>query len=233
LAVGGLASGIALLPAVVIAPPFGVLGLLVASAAAESVYGLSLAAAYRRGELSLTYPIARGVAPILVTVGGWIVLSQAPTPLSLAGAAALGAGLVLLARAGRGPQGLQTIAFAALTGIAIAVYSVVDARAVQTANPFAYLGLVLLLEGLILAAVVRFDMDRLRRSMAPGVRIAVGSVAAYVLVLVAFRLAEAGRVATLRELSVLVGILLSRERPGARTWIGAALVVAGAVMVAI
>jgi drug/metabolite transporter (DMT)-like permease len=233
LAVAGLASGVALLPAVVVAPPSGVLGLVLASAAAESVYGLSLAAAYRRGELSLTYPIARGVAPVLVTVGAWIVLSQAPTPLSLAGAATLGAGLVLLAQAGRRAQRLRAMAFAALTGVAIAVYSVVDARAVQTANPFAYLGLVLLLEGLVLAAVVRVYLGRLRRSMGPGIRIAVGSVGAYVLVLVAFRLAEAGRVATLRELSVLVGILLAREGPGPRTWVGAGLVVAGAVMVAV
>jgi uncharacterized membrane protein len=56
-------------------------------------------------------------------------------------------------------------------------------------------------------------------------------VGAYVLM--AFRLAEAGRVATLRELPVLLAILVSRERPGARTWVGAALVVAGAVMTAV
>jgi drug/metabolite transporter (DMT)-like permease len=106
----------------------------------------------------------------------------------------------------------------------------VDAEAVQTANLFAYLGMVLLLEGLALTAVARFDFDRLRRSVGPGLRIAVGSAGAYILVLLAFRLAEAGRVATLREISVLMGILLSRERPGARTWVGASLVAAGAVM---
>jgi hypothetical protein len=77
--------------------------------------------------------------------------------------------------------------FAALTGAAIAVYSLVDAQAVQTANPFAYLGMILLLEGVALTAVVRFDLSRLRRSAGPGLRIAVGSVSAYVLVLLAFR----------------------------------------------
>jgi drug/metabolite transporter (DMT)-like permease len=207
-------------------------GLVVASAAAESLYGLALAAAYRRGELSLTYPVARGIAPVLVTVGGWVLLSQRPTPLSLAGALALGAGLFLLAQAGRRAGRIVAVGFAALTGVAIATYSVIDAKAVQTADPLAYLGLVLLLEGISLAAVVRFDLGRLRRSLRPGVGIAVGSVGAYLLVLLAFRLAQAGRVATLREVSVLLGILLSGERPGARTWIGTALVVAGAILAA-
>jgi drug/metabolite transporter (DMT)-like permease len=160
------------------------------------------------------------------------VLSQQPTPLAVAGALVLGAGLVVLAQAGRRAGRLVAVAFAALTGVAIATYSVIDAKAVQTADPLPYLGLVLLLEGVALTGVVRFDLGRLRRSIRPGLGIAIGSVGAYVLVLLAFRLAPAGRVATLREVSVLLGILLSGERPGRRTWIGAVLVVGGAVLVA-
>ena len=57
-------------------------------------------------------------------------------------------------------------------------------------------------------------------------------MAAYLLVLYAFRLAPAGRVSTLRESSVLIGILLSRERPAPIVWFGASLVLAGALLAA-
>lgn len=50
--------------------------------------------------------------------------------------------------------------------------------------------------------------------------------------LLAFQRVDAGRVATLREVSVLIGIALSGERPGRRVWTGAALVVVGTVLVA-
>jgi drug/metabolite transporter (DMT)-like permease len=80
--------------------------------------------------------------------------------------------------------------------------------------------------------VTRFDAARLRAAIRPGALIGLGSLAAYLLVLFAFRLAPVGRVATLRETSVLLAILLSRERPGVATWAGAALCVVGAVLAA-
>jgi drug/metabolite transporter (DMT)-like permease len=63
--------------------------------------------------------------------------------------------------------------------------------------------------------------------------VAVGTTAAYLLVLFAFQRAPAGRVSTLREVSVLIGVLIAREKSGGRVWLGAALVVAGAIMAAV
>jgi drug/metabolite transporter (DMT)-like permease len=60
--------------------------------------------------------------------------------------------------------------------------------------------------------------------------IAFGAVAAYLLVLFAFQQAPAGRVTTLRESSVLIGLLLSGERPAPVVWVGAALVLLGALL---
>jgi drug/metabolite transporter (DMT)-like permease len=39
-------------------------------------------------------------------------------------------------------------------------------------------------------------------------------------------------VATLREVSVLIGLVLARDKPGWRLWAGAGLVVAGMVLTA-
>lgn len=70
------------------------------------------------------------------------------------------------------------MAFALLTGAAIAGYGVIDARAVRRAAPPAYLGAVLLLTGGLLAGGLRGDMTRLRAALGPGARVAVGSAAA-------------------------------------------------------
>ena len=127
--------GLALLPAAIADPPAGAWGLVAISALAETSYALALAAAYGRGELSLAYPIGRGTAPLLVVIGGWLVLEQVPGPLEVLGAALLGAGLAVLTMVGREAGRAGAVAFAVVTGASIAVYSVVDARAVRTVSP--------------------------------------------------------------------------------------------------
>jgi drug/metabolite transporter (DMT)-like permease len=216
----------------VAAPPTAVVGLVLLTGVLQSAYSLALAAAYARGDLSLTYPLGRGTAPLLATVGAWIVLSQPPTASALLGAVVLGAGLGLLGLEAHRARALPAAGFAFLVGAVIASYSVVDARAVQEVSPVPYLGAAMLLQGILTTAVTRFDAARLRAALRPGALIGLGSVAAYLLILFALRLAPVGRVATLRETSVLLAILLSRERPRAAMWAGAALSVVGAVLAA-
>ncbi|HZT65297.1 MAG TPA: EamA family transporter [Acidimicrobiales bacterium] len=230
MAVSGLVGGVLLLPGLVLSPPTGVLALVAVSGAAESLYGASLSAAYRRGQLSLTYPLARGTAPLVVTGLGVVVLAERPGATAVAGAAALAGGLATLAVSGRRARAGAAVAFGMLTGVVIACYSVVDARAVRTASPAGYLAAVLLVQGVLLGSTLRWDRRRLLRSAATGSGVAVFSVGAYLLVLLAFQRAAAGRVATLREVSVLIGLLAARERPRRAVWIGAALVVAGAAL---
>jgi drug/metabolite transporter (DMT)-like permease len=232
MAVAGLAAGVGLLPAMVIWPPWAAWPLVLASALAHTAYALSLSAAYRRGSLSVAYPLGRGVSPLLVTIGGWVLLSEPPGLLALTGAVSLAIGLTVIAVAGRRTGQAAAVGFALLTGLTIASYSVVDAGAVRDVSPVGYLGAVLGLQGCLLTLLVRGEPRRLWQGLRSGVLIAIGSVAAYLLVLFAFRLAPAGRVTTLRESSVLVGILLSGERPTPAIWTGAALVVVGALLAA-
>jgi drug/metabolite transporter (DMT)-like permease len=232
MAASGLVSGVALLPAVLFWPPWQVFPSIVLSAIAQTCYALSLSAAYRRGALSVAYPLGRGVSPLLVTLGGWLVLSQPPGPGAIAGALLLAAGLALIAIAGsRAGQG-AAVGFALLTGLTIASYSVIDAGAVRHVSPVGYLGAKLGIQGLLLALLLRGDRPRLRAGLRSGALIAIGSIGAYLLILFAFQHAPAGRVSTLRESSVLVGLLISGERPSPIIWAGAALVLAGALLAA-
>ena len=232
MSVAGLVVGVMLLPAVLVSPPWPALPFVLASAMAHVAYALGLSAAYRRGALSVAYPLGRGVAPLLVTLGGWLLLSERPDVGALIGAISLAAGLALIAVAGgRSGQG-AAVGFALLTGLTIAAYSVVDAGAVREVSPAGYLGAVLGIQGILLTVLIRGNQVRLRRGLRSGVLIAVGSVSAYLLVLFAFQVAPAGRVSTLREASILVGLMLSGERPSRPIWIGAILVLVGAVLAA-
>lgn len=233
MAVANLGAGLLLLPAVALAPPRMALPLALLSALAEMAYALCLSAAYRRGALAVAYPLGRGTAPLLVTLGGWAVLSQPPGLSGIAGAGALATGMALVGLAGRKAGQSAAVGFALLTGLAVASYSVIDARAVRQVSAPGYLGSVFLLTGVLLVLWLRGERERLRAALPSGARVAVGTAAAYLLVLLAFQRANAGRVATFREVSVLIGIWLAGEHPGWRVWTGAAFIVAGVFLAAI
>jgi drug/metabolite transporter (DMT)-like permease len=234
MATSGLVSGLALSPFLVLDPPSGLWLLVLISGIAEAAYGLALAGAYRRGDLTVTYPVGRGSAPLLTTAAAVVVLGQPATLRTIVGASLVAGGLGLLAFRSHRRGMLAATGLALVVGATIATYSVVDARAVREgADPLAYLAGTLGLEGLIVSATTGFDAPRLRAALRPGAAIALGSVGAYALVLLAFRLAPAGRVATLREISVVFAVLLAREHPGRLGWAGIAAVVAGGALAAL
>jgi drug/metabolite transporter (DMT)-like permease len=231
MAVSGWVGGLILLPALATQPPPpSVIGLVLLSGLCEALYAFGLSLSYGRGQLSVAYPLARGTAPLVVTAFAVAVLGQRPALVALAGAVALALGLGSLAAAGRGGLGRSVVPSALATGVVIAGYSVVDARAVRSAPAAGYLAAVMLVQAGLLTGALGFDFGRIRRALGGGALVAVGSVGAYLLVLLAFRRAPAGRVATLREIAVLIGILAARERPGRLVWLGASLVVVGAVL---
>lgn len=241
MAVSGLVGALILAPAALWRPPVAVWPLILLSGVVEAIYAGLLAAAYTRGSLDIAYPIGRGTAPLLVTLGGWAVLGQRPGPMAAAGALALGAGLVLVGLAGhRAGQG-GAMVFAVLTGVSIATYSVIDARAVRMAWPPAYLGPALGVQGLVLVAAMAWGSrapgsgdlrQRLTSALRPGALVGLGVVVAYGLVLMAFQGADAGRVSTLREVSVLLAVALAGKVTSRSTWAGAGLVVLGALAAA-
>src|SRR5919199_2327701 len=156
------------------------------SAALELAYIVLLAAAYRRFELSLVYPLARGLAPVLALVIVVVVVGASPTGGEIAGVLAVAAGILLVRGAGGGRGSTLAVTIAAC----IAGYTVVDRYGIRHANAAPYLLLVIL--GPAVAYPLAVGRERLLAAARPvAAVIGAASAATYLLVLLALRLASA------------------------------------------
>jgi drug/metabolite transporter (DMT)-like permease len=204
------------------------------SAALELAYVGLLAAAYRRFELSVVYPVARGLAPVLALVLTVLVTLGAPSAGEVAGVLAVGAG-VLLVRGGLRAS-VAGLGVGVVIAAAIAGYTVVDRYGIHHANAAPYLMLVM--AGPAIAYSLGIGPARVRRAVSPAtVLVGAASAGAYLLVLLALRLASAPAVAAVRETSVVIATALAalvlRERVGRARLAGAALVAAGVALLAL
>ncbi|HET9520402.1 MAG TPA: hypothetical protein VFO73_05080 [Candidatus Limnocylindrales bacterium] len=230
------------------------------SAVLEAAYFAFLAAAYRRGDLSVVYPIARGTAPLLAVAVGIVVLEERLGPPGIAGVAALLVGLLALQRPwrflpafrGRGSRGGDAaVAFALATGVTIAAYSAVDRVGTRLVEPWLYAGLMwAFLAPFLWAGVAIGGRHRAHRAPVLGDqlldvrRAAIGgwlTLAAYLLILAAFSVAPLTAVAPLRESAIVLASGWGTLRLGEggnrgeaiRRIAASAVVVAGAVLLAL
>lgn len=217
---------------------------LVGTAFWHTAYFFSLQAGYRRGDLSVVYPLARGTGPMVASLVAIVVLGEHPGPLGGAGIALVVVGLGILALGDRssspspGRVGAGVV-FGLLTGLTIGGYTLWDAYAVHhlLVPPIleawsSEAGRALLLAPFALRrrSAVR-AVWRQRRGEVLGT--GVFSPLAYLLVLVALSIAPIVEVAPARELSVVLGVLAGRRLLGeghVRLRLLAALVVAGGVV---
>ena len=111
--------------------------LAAASGAWELAYFIVLSAAYRRGDLSTVYPIARGTAAVGAVAAGLVLLGERPGPVALAGVAVLVAGGWFVRRPAMATRS-SAVGWALLTGVTITGYSVVDAVGAREGPPWVY-----------------------------------------------------------------------------------------------
>lgn len=238
-AVAGVAAGVAVfflpLPA---APAWAC---AITSATLQIAYCLFLVRAYDKGELGQVYPIARGVAPLLVAVGGMLFAHEHLPVRAIGGLALLSGGIVALGT-GRGGVDRATARDAACAGAFIAAYMVTDGLGVRLAgNSFSYVAWMTLIQGapmpLVYLAIrrrippLRLDPETLK-ALGGGVL----GLAAYAVVVWAMSLAPLAKVSGLRETSILfatiLGALFLGERFTLRKAACALAVTAGALLLA-
>lgn len=212
------------------------------SAALHIAYNLLLLQNYKLSDFASAYPIARGVSPLLVTLGGFLLMRQQLNLLSIGGVAMISAGIVFLSTGAE-----KTGAFATLsalgTGAIIAAYTVVDGMGVQRSqNTISYTAWVFASYLLMPAVLVLLKFPvrvSVRVSASQSLRHAAGagvfSLAAYTLVLWATHYADVGIVSALRETSVLWAILMARVFLGEaftrRRTVSALLICCGVLLV--
>lgn len=141
------------------AVPESAISLAVVSGVLEAVYFVCLANAYKRGALSLVYPLARGSAPLLAVLIGILLLGERLAPLAIAGVGSLLAGILLVSRPWRalqaaGAEHRGAIGFALATGASIAAYSAVDRVGVRETEPWIYGSMLAVIATTLLAITV-------------------------------------------------------------------------------
>lgn len=202
-------------------------------------FGL-LAVAYGRAELSFVYPIARGVAPVLVLAAGAVLLGTATGAGQVLGVFLVALGVILVRGLGGPHDGIGLVLGLAIAAV-IASYTLLDKRGIRFADPIVYLelGMAPAAAAYALAVVAaRRSAGTLVEALRPAPVVAgVLSFGAYALVLAALARADAASVAAVRETSVLIATGLAawllRERVDRARLLGAALVVAGVALLAL
>jgi drug/metabolite transporter (DMT)-like permease len=239
------AGAVALVTAVVVFAPVLVLAweleseawpYIAASSVLELVYFALLGAAYRRAEVSVVYPLARGVAPVLVLVVGVLALGAETTAVQALGVCLVGAG-VLLVRGLRRPSDWTGVLFGLAIACSIAAYTLVDDEGIRFANAITYLELTLVVPAIGYASGLAWIKGgaALRAEVNVSAFVAgVGMWVAYVLVLAALARAEAAPVAAVRETSIVIATvgaaLVLHERVGPSRLAGAVLVAVGVAL---
>jgi drug/metabolite transporter (DMT)-like permease len=242
LAVAALTGTICALPFLpfVAAPAAAAWPWLLASVVIHIGYYVTLAWGYRTGDLSIVYPVARGVAPPLVAVAALAIAGESLAPSGVLAVALICCGilaLVLLGGAWRDRPGAVLSALGC--GATIAAYTICDGQGVRASgDPFGYIVWLHLLDGFVFGAVVlwlrraRLRAD-IRRGLGPAALGGMLSMAAYGMVIWAMATTPMALVSALRETSVIlaaaIGTGLMGEPFGRRRIASAALVAMGVV----
>ena len=222
------------------------LPLIAVSGALQVGYFLLLQRAYRVGDVSVVYPLARGSGPLLSVILAVVLLGERPGVTALIGAAVIIAGVLVIGFAG-GRYGAVVnragIFYGLLVGVAIAAYTLWDASAVTVGEmpPVGlYWGSIMVQLLLLALPALRGWHDTARVGLAHWravLIVGILSPLAYILILFAMQLAPVSVVAPAREVSVvlvgLAGWLLFKEPNPAQRLIGAVIVLVGVALLSL
>ncbi len=204
-------------------------------------YRLFLVMAYDAGDLAQTYPLARGAAPLMTTVGAIFLVGEIPARLAVIGIVLLSAGTVLMSlRGGQlGKLNRRAVGFALTTSVFIAGYTLTDGNGARLASSASsYAAWLFLCDGLCSMTFGFWFRGRallpiLRKEWKLGLLTGMLSAGSYWIAMWAMTKAPIASVAALRETSILFAMLISVVALGekATAWRGAAalLIVGGMV----
>lgn len=190
---------------------------MAASTTLQVIYYLTLSAAYRAGDMSQTYPLMRGAAPMIVALVSAPLIGETLSPAEWGGLAMISGGVIAMSLAAGAAGNLRAVAWALGTACIIATYTLVDGTGVRlSGSPIAYTMWILLLPSVPLVALMLRTPNRARdfarfarRTWHLGAIGGAGTLASYGMVLWAMTEAPVALVAGLRETSILFATAIS------------------------
>lgn len=217
-------------------PSWGFIG---ASALLQIAYFVLVARTYRVADMSQTYPLMRGAAPLLVAVASAAFLRERLTLTASLGVGVICAGVLTMAAARQEGNSKRGVALALSNAVVIAGYTLIDGVGVRRSGAAAsYTLWIFLITGLVLVGwalltrprtSIRYFAANWRRGIVGGF----GTVLSYGLALWAMTAAPVAVIAALRETSILFGAGLSglvlKERMGWVRILAVGIIAAGAV----
>ena len=240
IALGHVVPGVAI---TVLAPLPGwdALPYIIASTLLHWGYYYFLNLAYQKGDLSLVYPITRGLAPVMVALGAQIWIGESLPVLAWLGILAVSAGVMVLS------QGIfktavpkTSIVAAVIVATLVASYSLVDGIGVRLSDSImGYIGWLFTAEACVALFIFRTRWARLRllpvKTCLLGFIGGILSATAYALVLYVKTEAPLGMVSALRETSVifaaLIGVIWFGEGPKTRRLLAGVIVGVGTILI--
>ena len=225
-------------------PPRSAWPFLVASITIHIGYYIALTGAYRHGELGLTYPLMRGVAPLLVALSASVTLGEQLSVVAGLGVLGISLGVLVLGLSQHAFDAPKAVAFALANAVIIAIYTVVDGLGVRAAGnnlttTLQYVATLFMLDGwpfaLMILARRGAALPRYARTRWPLASVgALASLGSYGIALWAMTRAPVAMVAALREVSVLfavvIGSVVLGEALTARRMIGALVIICGVML---
>jgi drug/metabolite transporter (DMT)-like permease len=210
---------------------------LAGSVLLHNFYKVGLARLYAMGELSHSFPMARGMSPMAATLLAALFLREIPSPVHLTAILTICMGLLLLALERAGRPGPKVFAFAALVGLSVAAYSVVDGYGVRLSGDWRGFTMWLIaIDGGAFVILSRTIIGTglwisLRGQWGVTVISGVFGVVSFCVFLWALGQAPVGVVTALREVSVLfasmIGVIFLKERFSVLRLAGAILISVG------
>ena len=189
---------------------------IILSALLHIGYEWYLLSAYRFGDLTKVYPIARGTAPILITIVSLIFLGVALSNFEILGIFIISLGILSLSLQGaKGIKNRSAVIYALVTGFFIMGYSITDGYGARVSNSFlSYMGWSFILNATIFPIILKINnkSEIITKTFKEGKKIFfIGGTLSYIvygIVIWGFTQAPIALITALRETSIIFALLI-------------------------
>ncbi|MCA8890308.1 MAG: EamA family transporter [Hyphomonas sp.] len=226
-------------------PPPSTLPLIAVSMVSHWMYQFCLVRAMHRGDLSLVYPVMRGLGPLATAIFGTFLLSEHLAPLQSIGLFCASFSILFFALPTAATiEGRRldrtALVWAALTAVGVGLYAVNDTRAARAMpHPMTFIIILFLIDWVGVTLVFLWQrrgqyMKTLRPQLRPGIWGGIAGSLSYGAAIFAYTMTDAAMVTALRETSVVFAAVMAavflKESFGARRIVAASVLATGLVL---